>query len=463
MNAPLDLAAWHLERHGEHLIWSGSNLSDLARRYGTPLFVFNRHRLEQSYREIAEAFGATGLDSKIFFSFKTNPVPEVLKTLIGCGAGAEVVSEFELWLAKKLGVPGDSIVVNGSVKSREQHQLAIESGATLINVESAAELRMIRELAVRLGQPANIGLRMNPALKSGRFDFTTSTGSATCHIGLIPNGTEWKAALKIIKEEPALRLRGLHFHIGSGIGHAKPYAEALNVALRTWESLLDSGFMPSVLDIGGGFQISTLKVFGFLDAVRFFGWNKGPENHFRRTRENFIQLIARLCAERLHDFSRTHGCPLPVIYTEPGRALVASSALLLLTVGGVVERRRGRNFAICDGGAMSVSPLLLSESHTILVSNRNSSGASKRYNLVGNLPTPLDVISMGKKLPELAIGDTIAVMDTGAYFTSLGNNFAGPRPAIVMIEDSAASLIRRRETYEDLVARDVIFSDIRTR
>nr|MBA3765636.1 hypothetical protein [Acidobacteriota bacterium] len=138
--------------------------------------------------------------------------------------------------------------------------------------------------------------------------------------------------------------------------------------------------------------------------------------------------------------------------------LVASSSLLLLTVGGVVEREKGRAFALCDGGAMSLSPLLLSEHHAVLVANKNGNGPKKRYDIVGNLPTPLDVVSLGRELLALSVGDIIAVMDVGAYFTSLGNNFAGPRPAIVMIENGSTNIIRRRETCEDLVFRDAGFT-----
>jgi diaminopimelate decarboxylase len=455
----LDIAAWALERRGENLLWDGCVLSDLARSYGTPLFVFNKNRLEQSYREIFETFTSEGLAAKIFFSWKTNPVPGVLKPLIECGAGAEVVSEFEIWLAKKLCVAGRKVVVNGSLKSSNLLRQAVEVDAALINAETVAELRLLHQIAHELNKPVNVGLRINPSLKTGRFDFTTSTGSASSHIGFIPGSSEWKTALRILGEDSFLRLRGLHFHIGSGIRTANPYDEALNAALKVWRDLLEQGFGPSVLDIGGGFQIPTLKLLSALDAIRLFGWNRSPATQPQKKypSQNLLREIARLCVGKLQEFSRRHGCPMPAVYIEPGRALVASSSLLLLTVGAVVEREKGPAFAVCDGGALSLSPLLLSEYHTILVSNKNANGLKKRYNIVGNLPTPLDIVSLGREMPRLSRGDAIAIMDVGAYFTSLGNNFAGPRPAIVMIENGSPVLIRRRETCDDLVSRDGLF------
>ncbi|MBA3766077.1 MAG: hypothetical protein H0W99_03640, partial [Acidobacteria bacterium] len=262
----LDIATWALERRGEELLWDGCVLADLARSYGTPLFVVNNSRLEQSYRELCETFQSEALAAEIFFSWKTNPVPAVLKSLIELDAGAEIVSEFEFWLAKKLHVTGQKIVVNGSVKSPELLQQAVEYDVALINVESVAELRLLDEISIKLGKRVNVGLRINPSLKTSRFDFTTSTGTASSHIGFISNGSEWKSALSILRESPFLHLRGLHFHIGSGIHTANPYAEALDTVLKVWKNLLEQGFAPSVLDIGGGFQIPTLKIFSLLDA-----------------------------------------------------------------------------------------------------------------------------------------------------------------------------------------------------
>ena len=146
---------------------------------------------------------------------------------------------------------------------------------------------------------------------------------------------------------------------------------------------------------------------------------------------------------------------MPAIYVEPGRALVASSQLLLMKVVLLKKRTNRTEVAVCDAGAMSLSPLLLGERHAVLIANKSEGGRTARYDLVGNLPAPLDLVAMKQDLPVLEAGDIIAVMDAGAYFTALGNNFAGPRPAIVMIEKGMPRLARRRETFEDVVSRDV--------
>jgi diaminopimelate decarboxylase len=123
-----------------------------------------------------------------------------------------------------------------------------------------------------------------------------------------------------------------------------------------------------------------------------------------------------------------------------------------------VEQKKGRLAAICDGGAMSLSHLLLSEYHSIFVADKPDGLSGRRYNIYGSLPTPLDFVAAGRRLPLLASGDVLAVMDTGAYFTSLSNNFAGPRPAVVMVENGGPRLIRRRETFDDIFSRDTMFN-----
>jgi len=156
------------------------------------------------------------------------------------------------------------------------------------------------------------------------------------------------------------------------------------------------------------------------------------------------------------------GMRAPKLYLEPGRALSAASQALLVRVNRIVERRSGAATAICDAGAMSLSPSLWSEYHSVFVADRATTGEKADYMIIGNMPSQLDVIAPRMQLSNLQPGDLLVVMDTGAYFTSFGNTFAGPRPPIVMINRSGPSLIRRRETYEELFSRDLNWLELHT-
>jgi diaminopimelate decarboxylase len=449
---------WNLGRLGKDLYWDGHNLARLAARYGTPLFVVSRKRLERSFEQMKKAFLAEGLDVDVFFSFKTNPLPQALKALTTCGVGAEIISEFEMWLARRLGLGGDRILVNGPLKPRALLDQAVECGARMINVETTAELHVLKEIAEKLGKKANIGLRINPGLKKRRLQFTTTTGSSSSPMGFRCLSEEWSAALKLIKERRDLfQFRGLHFHIGTGICSPAPYQEALTQTLGFMDSLLENGLSPEILDIGGGFNIPTLKEINLWEAARLFLWNRPQKPPDAINRPNLLREVARACAHQLGGYAKARGISVPKIFIEPGRALSGPSQLLLLTVNSVRERPAGPSSVFCDGGAMSLSQILISEYHAIFVANKPETGQLKKYNIFGSLPTPLDLVSFQRRLSPLSRGDILAVMDTGAYFTSLGNNFAGPRPAVVMLENGTSVLIRRRETFEDLVARDIEF------
>ena len=449
---------WNLERKGAEWTWEGCSLLELTRQYGTPLFVVNSTLLGQAAGRMRTAFQAQGCNSEIFFSYKTNPIPEVLRFLAGLGIGAEVISEFELELARKLGLGGEKIIVNGSNKSFPLLQTAVQTGAAMITVENTNELRALEKISAELGVKANVGLRINPGLRKRPFNFTVSTGSRSSPLGFALKSEEWKKALQILEGSAVIRFRGLHFHIGSGIKAASPYREALRNSAAFIDDVLKHGLALEVLDIGGGFNIPTLQELDLWDAIRLFAFNRPPKAPCPRPQAELLSEVAAACAEMLDGyFRRDHGLPIPRVYVEPGRAISASSQLLLLTVNSIVEREP-RHAAVCDGGAMSLSQLLLTEYHSLFVANKAGSNPVRKYNIYGSLPTFLDLVAAGRELPALSPGDVLAVMDTGAYFTSLGNNFAGPRPAVVMIEQGNATLIRRRETFEDLFSRDKILS-----
>jgi len=228
---------------------------------------------------------------------------------------------------------------------------------------------------------------------------------------------------------------------------------ALRNVLPALEEALEMGLRTEVLDIGGGFGAPAVKDIGLLEALCLFAWNRPPRPP-RSFSEAFLEKVAGACRGAATAFASRNRVPVPRILVEPGRALTASAQLLLLGVDAVVRGRKGRTAVFCDGGAMSLSQLLISEHHAIFAVNGNGAGPCETCDIFGGLPTPLDIVSFRRRMPRLESGGLLAVMDTGAYFTSLGNNFAGGRPGIVMIEGGQAGLVRRRETYEDLVARD---------
>ena len=216
--------------------------------------------------------------------------------------------------------------------------------------------------------------------------------------------------------------------------------------------LISYGMYPKILDIGGGFNISSLKI---LNAYDYFSLAvlKGSFRP-KLPKVNLIGELSSYLSDRLKVYCSKNNNPIPMIYLEPGRALTSSSQILILKVTRLSNRGK-LNYAFCDGGAMSISMLLASEYHDIHVLKSNNSAKEIRYNIIGNMPSPHDIVAFNRILPVLRTGDYIAVMDVGAYFTALGNNFAGPKPAIVMTGNEGVRLIRRRETFDDMLITDM--------
>jgi len=453
--------ARHTRTEVEARSWSTCGLDQIAGRFGTPVYVIDRKTLERSSERFVSTFRDRGVPARTFFSVKTNPVPAVMQILADAGIGAEVRAMHELRLAKGAGLTGPRIVVNGTVKPDDLLAAAVAEDVGLINVESVDELRRLEAIAGRLGKRPNVGLRVNPGLGRRWWDFSLSTGSVDSPMGFLTDTSEWTDALQIPKVSPSLQLIGIHCHIGTSVRSAKPYRNTLDRLFPIWRDLWDMGLGPSVLDLGGGFNVPKIRQLTLLDAVRQFALQRGPRPRNSKRVSTVVDDVADLCRRHFDRLVPVSNQTRPELFLEPGRALCATSQTLLLRVQRLVDRSPGPVWALCDGGAMSLSPLLVGEYHDIVVAGKENDSGERIYNLLGSMPTPLDLVSPSRKLPQLEAGDVIAILDVGAYFTSLSNTFAGPRPAVVLLDGQEVRLIRRRETFEDLFERDAVSQPIR--
>jgi len=351
-------------------------LQNLAVEYGTPLFVINKEEIEKNAASVQDTFFKSGLNAKIFFSYKSNPVYSVLSVLKNCGAGAEVVSEYEFWLAESVGVKYEDMIVNGAYKSDELLAKAVICSVGLINIESLEELIRVQYFANKFSKPANIGFRINPDLKSSIYNFTSATGSAKSCFGFSIDSEEFAESIKIVSNEKFLNFCGLHFHLGTGMKKVHPYIRAFKTLFKAWDMLISYRMYPKILDIGGGFNISSLKI---LNAYDYFSLAvlKGSFRP-KLPKVNLIGELSSYLSDRLKVYCSKNNNPIPMIYLEPGRALTSSSQILILKVTRLSNRGK-LNYAFCDGGAMSISMLLASEYHDIHVLKSNNSAKEIRY------------------------------------------------------------------------------------
>lgn len=427
--------------HAGHLIIGGCDCTELAAQYGTPLLVVDRRQLEANYHAFAAGLAGCGLECSILYSYKTNPVPGILRLLHDCGAGAEVISPYELWLALQLGVPPQQIVYNGPAKSSDSLRLAIERGIRLININSLHELALIEQIAAEAGQTVRVGVRITPAAGwGGQFGLRIASGEAL-------------AAFKAIASSRWLEAAAIHFHLGTNLKRATCHQTALAEVVALMAQLEQRcDIRIGELDLGGGFGVPRVRALG----SREMHWNTTLYKPFRREAANSMPEIGPLLQEvtaAVTDLCRSHRLDPPALLFEPGRAITSSAEILLTRVHDRKATANGFPIALLDAGVNLARPLTF-EYHEIVVANKATALPSQRCGLAGPICTPMDFFLKSAALPPLEIGDLLAILDAGAYFTSFANQFSLPRPAIILTAEGNHQILRDAERFADLIARD---------
>lgn len=435
------------------LVWYGCDLQQVAERFETPCHVGCAEAVGTVLRAFRAPFLSAGLPIEVRFSVKTNPVPVFLQTLGLEGAGFEVISIHELDLLERLGIRGSRVIATGLREGLASALRAQESGIQMLTVTTLGQFRALLKGAGSLTEPLPLALGVCPELWRGRWDLTVNTGAKGAAVGFRPGSAELDTVLDEIAAHEWLQLVGLHMHIGSGIRSAAPHRRAVKVLERVVRRASERGHSIRIFNIGGGFGLSCAPVLGAWKVVAsLFG--AGGASFVGPNQSALLRDVAEAVARAFGRLER-EGVRPEVVLAEPGRVLSGPCQLLLLTITDVVERGRQERFLLCDGGAMAISPMLVTEGHRVMAL-RDLGGSRLRYRVLGNLPTALDRVSASAVLPEMHPGDRIAVLDTGAYFVSMNNTFGGPRPPIVWIENGHARLARRRETRAELFARDIL-------
>ncbi len=436
------------------VIVEGCRLTDLARSHGTPLHVVNLDRLGQNCQDFLESFhkGYNGKVS-VHYAFKCNPVAGIIREIRGTGIRAEVMSEFELSLALKLGFKTEDIIVNGPCKTENLIKECFHLGVRHLVIDSLDELEKIRKLAKNAGQ-VRILLRINPDYVPRGMNSGSATGSRNhCALGLDIRSDEVMKAIQFIKKSYCFVFEGFHFHIGTGIKRPEEYRRAILKMNPLIQLARESGLCVSKIDIGGGFASASSKEMTSIDMFYYHMLNRLPKQMNLDHRPRFSEFASVINRGILETFE---GAEMPELILEPGRCLISNSQLLLIMVHQVKKRARVGKWITTDGGIGTVSMPTYYEFHKVLLCNNIHRPSSEYVTLNGPGCFAADVVYKNIFMPELRAGEILAIMDSGAYFTSWESNFGFPRPAVVALKNGAIDLIRRRETFDDMINRDKI-------
>jgi diaminopimelate decarboxylase len=436
----LDPALWNLEVGPNGTLWrDGVDLDALARSHGTPLHVVDGLALDRNAHD-ATAPARKGLDVDVFFSYKTNPVPSVIARLHRGGIGAEVISEYELWLATKLDVPPERIIYNGPAKSPDSIRSAIQLGVSMINANSASELYAIADAAAGVGRPANVGVRASLGHPWGS------------QFGLGSDAAAFRQSVERGQSDEFVNLRALHVHRGNTIRDRDVMTTHVGAVLALCDELYAAfGWHPDVLDVGGSLACPTVAPIKRRElrlnvAIGADILPPDPDDCLS------VGDAARLAVELVDAHYRRRRLRSPSLVLEPGRGLVGNTQMLLTSVVDV-KRDEDVHYAVLDAG-INVAEPVTSEYHQLLSVSAPTERAEQSYRLVGPICTSADTLYHSWRLPPLRPGDVLAIMDSGAYFVPFTTAFSFPRPAIVVQSGTTIETARRAESFDDLVALD---------
>jgi diaminopimelate decarboxylase len=400
----------------EQLVIGGMKATDLAERFGTPIYVTDEARLRENFRRIHVAFNRC-MPTRINFACKANSNLSILRVLEQEGSGIDAVSIGEAELALKAGYSPDRILYTGtSVPDEEMRQLVQRN--VPINVDSPSQLRRLAKIAPGY----RISMRVNPDVGAGHHHHVV-TGKKTTKFG-IPKG----AIVNAYAEALALGFRpfGLHCHIGAGVQEVAPFIEVTDVMVDIANEIRDVlGLKLEVLDLGGGIGIPYR-----------------PEDP-----EMDVDLLAEAITSRIKGNSSIRTLAL-----EPGRYIVCDSTVLLARVHDIKETPEKR-FAGTDAGFNTlIRPAFYGSYHHIEVANKFGREPELVYDVVGPICESGDFIAKDRKLPRLSEGDVLVVYDTGAYGYAMSSTYnSRGRPAEVLVNEGQAQVVRDAETVDDLV------------
>jgi diaminopimelate decarboxylase len=414
----------HFNYSGGRLHCEGVNLDTLAAEVGTPCYVYSSATLVRHARVISNAF--EGQRVLVAYSVKANGNLAVLATLAGEGCGADVVSGGELLRARKAGIPASRIVFSGVGKTAAEMALGLEQGIHQFNVESAGELRLLSEVASRLGKTAPVALRVNPDVAAGGHP-NISTGKSGDKFGV-----PWGDAEALYTEAarlPGISAVGVDVHIGSQIGDLAPMRAAFEKVVSLALRLRGQGHDIRRIDVGGGLAIPY--------------------------KEGDAPAAPSAYAAMIAEVTGNHGFE---VILEPGR-VIAGNAGVLLTTALYEKQAPDRTFLIVDAGMNDlIRPALYGAHHDIVPLAEPAAGHPKKtYDVVGPICESTDKFAAGRVLPEVAPGERLAFMSAGAYGAVLSSSYnARPLVPEVLVDGDRYEIVRRRPSFEEMVGLEKV-------
>ena len=419
-----------------HLFWDGCDTTALAKEYGTPLYVYSETAIVNECRELREHFINKYEKVRVAYASKAMNILAILKIIEREGLCLDVVSGGELYTAMVANFPAEKIEFNGNNKSLEELAMALDYGVGRIIVDSLQELDWLIQLCQEKKTTAKILFRITPEVQVATHAFI-STGQTDSKFGIPLKPEILFPLIEKAIQAPEIQFYGLHFHIGSQLKENETHLTAAQTALNY------------VLEIKERFQYEVLELnYGGGFGVRYLSEDTRPSYAY------FLDPLMALTQK----FCQTHGLQMPTIVIEPGRSIVAEAGITLHEIGSIKEIPNVRKYVAIDGGMTdNIRPGLYEAQYSGMLANKAEEEKTEKVTIAGKACESTDILIKDIFLPPVKTGDIFATFSTGAYGYAMASNYNKiPIPAVVIAKEGQASLVVKRQTYQQIIQNEQI-------
>ncbi|NPV72346.1 MAG: diaminopimelate decarboxylase [Pelotomaculum sp.] len=418
-----------------HLEIGGCDTVELARTFGTPLYVLDEALFRQNCRDYYTHF-TVRYGAEAVYAGKALLNLAVCRIVEEEGLGLDVVSGGELYTALKANFPAEKIFFHGNNKSSAELAMALETGVGRIVVDNMFELELLNRMAGEVGKKAAVILRLTPGIEAHTHEYI-KTGQIDSKFGLVIENGQAMAGVRRALEMDGIELKGVHCHIGSQIFELDSYSQAAKIMMSfVYLVYRETGCLLCELDMGGGLGV-------------YYAEGDKP-----RPIQEYADVLMKAVMEKASEY----GIPVPKVIVEPGRSICGPAGTTLYTVGAIKNIPGIRKYVAVDGGmGDNPRPALYQARYEACLANKAGRQPEEVVSVAGKCCESGDMLIWDISLPAAEPGDILAVSCTGAYNYTMSMNYNRlPRPAMVLVGNGRAELINRRETYEDLIRTDLL-------
>ena len=415
-----------------HLSVGGCDVVALAEEFGTPLVIYDGGLLRDTMRRYVSAFRAHDARAEVIYASKAFWAQALLRMAHEEGLRVDVASGGELFMALHAGFPAGKIVMHGNAKDARELGEALDAMVGLVVVDGLDEIALLDRLAGERGRTQDVLVRVTPGVKPSTHQYI-STGQIDSKFGFSLEGGLAAGAVAACRAAPNINLVGLHCHIGSQIFEIGAYRLAAQLLAAFVKE--QGGDDLTIMDMGGGLGIA----------------------YTREDEPPSVEAFADIVMDSVAEEWDAAGLPRPRVMVEPGRSIVGRAGLTVYRVTGTKDIPGVRRYAAVDGGMSDLMrPMLYGATYEALLPERPEAEATEALRLVGKHCESGDVLIQEADLPPIGPGDLVCLPATGAYGVAMASNYNGvTRPAVVFVDNGEVTPVVRRETYAELVARDL--------